>query len=394
MQPSLTDDVIAAARAVGFHRVGIAPVEPSQRLAAYDDWLARGLHGEMAYLAAPAHRAARADVGELLRGARSIVVVALGHGKRDLVPLARLTDAGRGAIRGSIARYARGEDYHLVMKPMLAELADRIAALAGRPVAARPCVDSAPLLERDAAERAGLGFVAKNTMLIAPGLGSYVMLGELVLDLELSPTPPAPHGPRCGSCRACLDACPTGAFADPYVLDARRCISYLTIELGGPIPRELRPLIGTRVFGCDVCQEVCPYNAGPERAAAPALSPREPERGVPDLLALLALGQHQYRRLVARSPLRRVSRPRLLRNVCVALGNAGDPRAIAPLAARLTGDASPLVRGHAAWALGRLGATAALAAARELEGDADVLAEIDAALAQRPGAAPPPSERT
>jgi epoxyqueuosine reductase len=373
---SLADAVIEAARELGFHRVGIAPVEASQRKAAYEDWLNRGFHGEMDYLATPAHREARGDVGELVREARSIVVVALGHPRRDLVPLGRAD-----AVRGSVARYARGEDYHLVMRQKLRQLADRLAELAGRPIVARSCVDTAPLLERDLAERAGLGFIAKNTMLIAPGLGSYVMLGELVTDLDLVPTAPAAHGPRCGGCRACLDACPTGAFADPFVLDARRCISYLTIELAGPMPRDLRPLVGRRIFGCDVCQEVCPYNAGPERAAAPELAPRSADHGAPDLLALVAIGQNQYRQLVKRSAMRRLSRARLLRNVCVALGNAGDPRAVAPLAARLTSDPSPLVRGHAAWALGRLGGTAELAAARAAERDVSVIEEIDAALA-------------
>jgi epoxyqueuosine reductase len=372
----LADAIALAARELGFHRVGIAPVAPSQRRAAYEDWLARGRHGEMAYLATPEHRDARGDVGALLAGARSVVVVALAHARNDVVPL--------GGVRGSIARYARGEDYHLVLRDKLVALAERVAALAGRPIAARPCVDTAPLLERDAAERAGLGFVAKNTMLIAPGLGSYVMLGELVTDLELAPSAAAATsegGGRCGGCRACLDACPTGAFVDAYVLDARRCISYLTIELEGAMPRELRPLVGTRVFGCDVCQEVCPYNAGPERAVDDALRPREPGRGAPDLLALIELGQNQYRKLVKRTALRRLDRAHLLRNVCVALGNAGDARAIAPLAARLASDPSALVRGHAAWALGRLGARDALVAARASEADPEVVAEIDAALA-------------
>jgi epoxyqueuosine reductase len=279
------------------------------------------------------------------------------------------------------------------MKPKLHRLAERLAALVGRPIAARPCVDTAPLLERDAAEQAGLGFIAKNTMLIAPGLGSYVMLGELVTDLDLTPTAAEPHAPpRCGRCRACLDACPTGAFVDAYLLDARRCISYLTIELAGPIPRELRAPIGTRIFGCDVCQEVCPFNAGRERAAAPELAAIDDEHGAPDLLRLIGIGQHQYRRFVRRTALRRLSRARLLRNVCVALGNAGDRAAIGPLAARLASDPAALVRRHAAWALGRLGATAELCACRDSELDAEVREEIDLALADAAAASAVPPD--
>ncbi len=246
------------ARELGFARAAIVPIEAPRRHALYASWLAAGHAGEMAYLASPAHLEPRSDLRALLASARSLVVVALAYGRTDPVPAERL-------LRGRIARYARGEDYHLVMRDRLVALADRLAQQLGRPVASRPCVDSAPVLEREWAERGGLGFVAKNTMLIAPGAGSYVVLGELLVDADLAPTAPeAPPKPRCGSCRSCLDACPTGAFVDAYLLDARRCISYLTIEHHGIIPRELRAAIGTWVFGCDVCQEVCPFNAGAE----------------------------------------------------------------------------------------------------------------------------------
>src|SRR5947207_1926412 len=212
-------------------------------------------------------------------------------------------------LRGKIARYARGEDYHLVMRDRLVALADRLAAALGRPVASRPCVDSAPVLEREWAERGGLGFVAKNTMVIAPGLGSYVVLGELLVAAPLAPTSPSePPRPRCGACRSCLDACPTQAFVDAYVLDARRCISYLTIEHHGAIPRELRAAIGTWVFGCDICQEVCPFNAGAGPDAGEVdrlLRPRTLEHALPDLVALASRGANQLRRLVKRSALRR-----------------------------------------------------------------------------------------
>ena len=373
---ALSAAVVEAARELGFHAVGIAPALPARRFAAFEEWLARGMHGDMAYLADPAHREPRADVRTLLAGARSVVVVALAY-DASVVPLERL--------RGQVARYARNRDYHSIIKARLRELADRLSRLAGRPVAARPCVDTAPVLERELAERAGLGFVGKNTLLIAPGLGSYLLLGEVILDVELEPTAASePAKSRCGACTACLDACPTGAFVGPHVLDARRCISYLTIEHRGAIPRELRRALGTRIFGCDVCQEVCPFNAAAPARIAPdaglALTVRAAEKSAPDLIRTLGLGAAQMRQLVRGTPLRRAGRDGLLRNVCVALGNAGDPAAIPALARALAGDRSSLVRGHAAWALGQLGARDLLAAARDR--DPSVESEIAAALAE------------
>ncbi len=375
--------IVDEARALGFHRVGMSPVAPAARHGLYRDWLAAGHHGEMAYLAAHEHELARRDARALLAGARTIVAVALSYAQRNApVPL-------RIGPRGRIARYARGADYHQVLKDKLTELARRIAEHAGEPVLARSCVDTLPLFERDEAERAGLGFVAKNTMIIAPGLGSYVLLGELLLVADASvaagstAAAPAISRKRCGQCRACLDACPTGAFVDAYVLDARRCISYLTIELTGAIPRELRPLVGLHIFGCDICQEVCPFNAGTgagEAPAAPELLAIDPERGAPELIPMLALGANQFRQFVKRSALRRVHRAQLLRNVCVALGNAGDSTAVPALRGALA-DRHPLVRAHAAWALGRLGDATGLRARLPDEPDATVLEEIDAALA-------------
>lgn len=365
----------ALARELGFARAAIVPVEPPRRHALYTSWLAAGHAGEMAYLATPEHTAQRADLRALLGSAAALIVVALAYGRADPIPPDRL-------LRGRIARYARGEDYHLVMRDKLVALADRLAAALGRPVASRPCVDSAPILEREWAERGGLGFVAKNTMLIAPGAGSYLVLGELLVDAPLPPTAPAaPPRPRCGACRACLDACPTGAFADAYLLDARRCISYLTIEHRGPIPRDLRPAIGTWVFGCDICQEVCPFNAGPGEPPDPQLAPRSLDHALPDLLALAALGANQGRHFVRRTALRRIPRDLLLRNVAVALGNTSAPEAIPALAALLEHKA-PIVRAHAAWALGRFAdpaARAALAARAAVEADPAVREELAAA---------------
>jgi epoxyqueuosine reductase len=361
-------------RELGFQRAAIVPIEPPRRHELYTSWLAEGMHGEMAYLAQPEHVTSRGDLRALLGGARSLVVVALAYEREEPVPPDRL-------LRGKIARYARGEDYHLVMRDKLVALADRLARELGRPVASRPCVDSAPVLEREWAERAGLGFVAKNTMLIASGLGSYIVLGELLLDVELAPTAPeTPAKPRCGSCRACLDACPTHAFRDAYLLDARRCISYLTIEHQGAIPRELRAAIGTWVFGCDVCQEVCPFNAGSGEPADPQLRPRSVEHAVPDLIALAGKGANQLRQLVRRTAMRRVSREVLLRNVAVALGNTGSADAVPALSVLLQ-HRSPLVREHAAWGLAQLGARAILAA--HTDDDPGVRAEIADALTPR-----------
>ncbi len=375
------------ARELGFARAAVVPIESPRRHAIYTSWLADGRAGEMTYLSEPSHVEPRADLHSLLASARALIVVALAYGRTDPIPAQALVRGPRGprGPRGKIARYARGEDYHLVMRDRLVALADRLAAKLERPVASRPCVDSAPVLEREWAERGGLGFVAKNTMLIAPGVGSYVVLGELLVDVDLPVTAPEqPPRPRCGSCRSCLDACPTGAFIDGYVLDARRCISYLTIEHHGVIPTELRSAIGTWVFGCDVCQEVCPFNAGTGEPADPLLEPRTVEHALPDLIALAARGANQLRQFVRRTAMRRVPRDVLLRNVAIALGNAGSVEAIPSLVALLH-HRSPLVRGHAAWALGRLAddpaAAAALDGAETTETSEQVLDEIRAARA-------------
>ncbi|HEV8245904.1 MAG TPA: tRNA epoxyqueuosine(34) reductase QueG [Polyangiaceae bacterium] len=372
----LSKDLSAAALELGFTRIGFAPVERFERGGqALERWLSQGHAGEMGYLAQSGDRA---DPRALLESARTLVVVVMSYAgsRAGLVPL---TNREGRALTGSIARYARGSDYHQVLKQRLHRLADRSAELAGRPVLARACVDTAPLLEREAAAAAGLGFIGKNTLAIVAGLGSYVLLGELLLDLEVRPEPASlPDGERpqsrpaatpeahCGSCRACLDACPTGAFVDAHVLDARRCISYLTIEFTGVIPRELRTQIGTRVFGCDVCQEVCPYNASATpRPVAAELAPRADREQV-DLASLLDLGSAGYRKFVKRSALSRASRATLARNAAIALGNLGQRECEAPLVKALLHHYFPIVRGHAAWALGALAPVATRAAPEAL----------------------------
>ncbi len=348
-QAGLTANIRDIALALGFARVGFAPPDrfgvAAERLAS---WLGRGYQGTLGYLEGSEDRA---DPKRLLPGVKTIVVVALSYAPGG--GGAALKRSRDGApLTGVVARYARGEDYHLVMKRKLEELRRECARLVGREVEARVCVDTAPLLEHEAARLAGIGFSAKSTLTIAPGVGSFVLLGELLLDIELELSQPIASG--CGGCTACLDACPTGAFVGPHVLDARRCISYLTIENEGPIPEELREAIGLRVFGCDVCQEVCPFNASPSiGTGAPELAARAELDSV-DLVSMLELRGARYRKLVARTALRRAKASTLARNAAVALGNCDDARAAEPLARALRDNPSPLVRGHAAWALGKL----------------------------------------
>src|SRR5690606_27134370 len=243
---------------LGFALIGVAEARPSDHGSHYAGWLARDLHGEMGYLARPDALLRRLDVDRTLPGARSVVVVADAYYAEDRPGM--LGDASRGVI----ARYARGADYHRVLRRKLSRLLEWVRAEAGVPVEGRVYVDTGPLIERELARRAGLGWFGRNTMLIHPRKGSYFFLGALLLDLPLPADAPFAED-RCGSCHACLDACPTGALlgrneVGAPVMDARRCISYLTIEQRGPIPRELRPLIGNRIYGCDICQEVCPFN--------------------------------------------------------------------------------------------------------------------------------------
>jgi epoxyqueuosine reductase len=366
-----------AALALGFARVGFCPVEPFDDAArSLASWLERGLNGDMAYLAGePRH-----DPGRLLPEARSLIVVALPYGGSEP---SGSSPGKRLPLTGQIARYARGADYHSVLKERLRQLADRCAELTGHSVLARPCVDSAPLLEREAARRAGIGFTAKSTLTIAPGLGSYVLLGELLIDLELIPDQPLARG--CGSCTTCLTACPTSAFVDAYTLDARRCISYLTIEQKGAIPRALRPLIGRWVFGCDICQEVCPFNQSRRPRTPDAAFDARSWLNEPELVQLLELTASGYRRFVKRSALRRIGRVQLQRNAAVALGNTGAREAVEPLGRCLLENPSALVREHAAWALGRLGGDLArelLQKQQQHEREPAVLEEINLSLSQ------------
>lgn len=353
---TLTTRLKEQARGLGFSLVGVATVEPSDHLDLYRRWVADGRHGEMAYLAREDAVARRADLRRTMPSVRSAVVV--GHEYFQEDPPGVPADPARGVI----ARYARGQDYHGAIKALLLELLRWIEASVEGPVEGRVYVDTGPILEREMALRAGVGWFGKNTMLIHPKRGSYFFLGLLLLDLELDADAPFQED-HCGTCRSCLDACPTGALlgrdaSGAPVMDAPRCISYLTIEHRGPIPVELRSLLGNRVYGCDICQEVCPWNERFVRPAEEEAYRAQDGLDGPSLVELadklLGLNEMEFRALFRESPITRAKRAGLLRNVCVALGNWGVAEAVPVLARALT-DGEVLVRGHAAWALGRVG---------------------------------------
>jgi epoxyqueuosine reductase len=347
----LSGRIRARALEMGFDDVGIAPAGPSAHGEAYERWIAAGMHGEMAYLSREDAVAKRKDPAVLVPGVRSAVVVALNYHPPEDAAAPSSADPSRAVF----ARYARNEDYHDMMKDRLIALQEWIAAELV-PVNGRAYVDTGAVLERELAQRAGLGWAGRNTMLIRPGRGSYCFLGAVLLDVELKYDAPF-AADRCGRCSACVDACPTGALlgrddAGAPVMDARRCISYLTIEQRGPIPRELRPLTGNRVYGCDICQEVCPWNSFASDTAEEAFLPRAGVDGA-SLIELMGMTQEEFSRRFKGSAVKRTKRRGLLRNVAVALGNWGSPEAVPVLAAALS-DEEPLVRGHAAWGLGQV----------------------------------------
>lgn len=330
----------AFARAQGFDCIGITRPDAvplaAERLARF---IAEGAHGEMAWMA----DSRRSHARRLWPDVRSIVLLGLNYGPED-DPLAVLAQRTRGAI----SAYARGDDYHELIKPRLKTIARWLVANAGGDV--KVFVDTAALMEKPLAAAAGLGWQGKHTNLVSRERGSWLFLGAIMTTLELPAD--APETDRCGSCRACLDVCPTAAFPAPYRLDARRCISYLTIEHKGPIPHDLRPLMGNRIYGCDDCLAVCPWNKFAQAGREAKLAARA-ELAAPSLAELARLDDAAFRALFRKSPVKRIGRDRFVRNVLIAIGNSGDP-ALAAEAERLLSDASTLVRGCAVWALSRL----------------------------------------
>jgi epoxyqueuosine reductase len=334
---ALTQAVKARAAEVGFDRVAIGPCAPPAHARAFEQWLDAGFAGSMGYL--DRTRAARTNPKQLLPGCQSVIAVALAYDTQ------RAGDDWK-----PVARYARGRDYHDVMSTKLAHLVDVLREAGGPGIESRAAVDTSAVLERDLAARVGLGWVGKNTNLIAETLGSYFFIGIVLTTAELEPDESAPD--RCGTCTACLDACPTQAFVAPHVLDARRCIAYLTIEHRGDVDDDLRPAIADWVFGCDVCQEVCPWNrkAPPAREAAFA-----PPGDFGPMEALLELDEARFRERFRGTAIMRAKRAGLLRNAALVLGNRRDDRAVPALRGAL-GDPAPIVRRAVSWALARIAA--------------------------------------
>jgi epoxyqueuosine reductase len=339
---ALTARAKTIAREEGFDLVGVAAPDPPPELAAFARWVARGFAGEMAYLTDQV--AKRSDLRVAFPWARSVLAVGLQYD----TPHPYSTDAESG---GWIARYAWGDDYHDVMTRLLDRVVARLESEVG-PFWSRRYADTGPIVERAYAAAAGLGAWGKNACLLHPEHGSWFLLGEVVSELAL--VPDAPRADMCGSCTACLDACPTGALPEPYVVDATRCISYLTIELKGPIPEDRRHDVGRHVFGCDICQDVCPWNRKRRHQGGEAFEPREGSVA-PDLERLASLDDEGFRDAFRRSPVKRAKRRGLLRNVAVAIGNSGD-RAKRSVLERLAADEDPLVREHARWALRKVDA--------------------------------------
>jgi epoxyqueuosine reductase len=367
--------IVAQARALGFDLVRVTTAEPFPETAAVlHERIDAGLFSGLPWFNHD-RAAMAADPANLLPEIRSIVSLGISyltHGERDAT--------APGDPHGRIARYAWGADYHDVFKSRLRALHAFVEDQLGRPVGARGLSDTARITDRAVAQRAGLGWYGKNTNLLTHEYGSWVLLGELLLDVALPPD--APLRTHCGTCTRCMPACPTGAITAPGVVDSDRCISYLTIELRGPIPRDLRPLMGNWIFGCDICQEVCPVNARRVPPDHPEFQPRPEVDSSPALIPLLALTEDEFHARFRGSPIRRAKWAGLRRNVCVALGNLGDPVAVPALVAVL-GEEPALVRGHAAWALGRIGgagAQAALQARAAVEPDGWVREEIALAL--------------
>ncbi|MGB6876523.1 MAG: tRNA epoxyqueuosine(34) reductase QueG [Candidatus Acidiferrales bacterium] len=397
LDAAITARLAEQARAIGFDLCGVARAENDDEPGHLPEWLARGYAGEMRYL----HDARRHSISGVMPGARSIIVCAINYNTPLPYSTAAVANQSRdgaaestfSAPRAWISRYAWGDDYHDVLKSKLEQLGSWLRAELHQDFQSRVYVDTGPVLERVAAKQAGLGWLAKNTCLINQQLGSWLFLGVILTDLDLAPTLVDRHAPPpnlCGTCTRCIDACPTDAFVAPYVLDARRCISYLTIELRGAIPEEFRPAMGSMVFGCDICQDVCPWNRkspatplteflpskiaagtpGPVNAAVPA---EDPSLFMPALEWLVSLTEDDFRRVFRASPVKRTKWRGLLRNACVAIGNSRitcEHRSYRHIVSRLeelSRSDDAILAEHASWALTRLRATPAAQISRDSE---------------------------
>lgn len=349
------------ARSVGFDRVGFAPAKLPSEAPRLAEWLARGYHGEMAWMERNSGR--RTDGERSFAGTGTLLCCGLNYYQGPREPAS--------ALKGVISTYAQGDDYHDVLGEKLKQLARFLSDRFELPT--KIYVDTGPLLEKGYAVAAGLGWLGKHGNVISRRGSSWFFLGEILLPIVLPPD--APESDHCGTCHRCMDACPTAAIVEPFVVDSRLCISYLTIELRGFVPRHLRALIGNRIYGCDDCQDVCPWNRFAEKSEEAAFFPREPLASL-DLIAMLRLSRDEYLSATKGSAIRRARYAGFLRNVAIALGNSGDSRALPALVEALD-HAEPLVRGHSAWALGRLGERQALAPLRQRLGreEKDVVRE-------------------
>ncbi|HZR21096.1 MAG TPA: tRNA epoxyqueuosine(34) reductase QueG [Verrucomicrobiae bacterium] len=333
------------AKELGFDECRITSAEPPQSATRFQDWLQQQHHGEMAYLQRNAEK--RVAPQKVLSEAKSLICLASSYATgEETVSHSTL----RTAHFGIVARYARYSDYHEVLGARLKQLTDFVNQLGGAGTRSLWYVDTGPLLERDLAQRAGLGFIGKHTNLISRRLGNWIFLSEIITTLKLEPDEPETN--RCGSCTRCIGACPTGAITAPFQLDARLCISYLTIELKGVIPPELRPAIGARIYGCDDCLAACPWNRFARQGSIMRAHSR-PELGTPELLELLSLDEAGFKARFAGTPMLRSKRRGLLRNVCVALGNVGNEAAL-PALEKAAQDPEPLIAEHARWAIAQI----------------------------------------
>ena len=371
----MEEEVKRLALATGFDIVGITGAENFEEdeaaaLKRYEDG---HMDGYSWYTKERIHLMNRPE--ELLVGAKSVISLAMSY----LVKEEKAVSESENSLTGKIARYSWGDDYHMVIKQRLREFCEGLSGIAERDVTTRIFVDDGPMNDRAAANRAGVGWFGKNANILTASHGSWVFLAQVITDLELKPDKALKK--NCGSCVLCIDDCPTNAIVAPYVVDNTRCISYLTIELKGSIPKELRPLMGDWVFGCDICQDVCPVNRKAKLSKTVEFEQR-PGYSTPELVPILEMDDNTFRNIYQNSPIKRAKRVGLQRNACVALGNNGDPNAVDPLSQALI-NCEPLVRCHAAWALGRIGGISAIAALKSAlcnETHSQVVEEIKSAL--------------